>query len=194
MTAVEEKIFNAINLGHENNLFDAVMPVITNKWGLISLVIVLWLTAFYMGNTKIRKTLLVVALLTFFSDMATMAIKYIVQRERPCEALEDIRVLINCSDSFSFPSRHTVDMFAIGIFLSYKYQKMALTLIVLSLVTGYGRIYVGAHYPFDVLIGAMIGIVFAFIFHYIDEKKLHPLIDNLVDKNLFLKKLIIKEN
>lgn len=66
------------------------------------------------------------------------------------------------SGSFSFPSNHASNLFAIATFLSYNYGRLVIPCFVAAALVGYSRIYVGSHYPTDVLAGAALGMLEGF--------------------------------
>ena len=90
------------------------------------------------------------------------ALKNIVERTRPCEAIPGLVRLIEAQSDFSFPSGHTCASFA-AAFALYKTlpgkRKIWKVLcIVLAVLISFSRLYVGVHYPTDVLAGALIGL------------------------------------
>lgn len=114
----------------------------------------------------------IIALLVTFTDQLVNLIKEITQRIRPNndETIENlIRVLKNSSD-FSFVSGHAANSFAVSIFviLSLKnYIKLIYFLLIWPLLFAYSRIYLGVHYPLDVLSGALLGILIGIGFYKI---------------------------
>jgi len=121
--------------------------------------------------------LLIPALLYFFSpDMAphfTIAalisfafelplctiIKYGIKRNRPFEILDAIYYRRSPGDRFSLPSGHTSAAFVISVLISYFYPVLLLPSVVWASLVGISRIYLGVHYPSDVLAGTGIGIL-----------------------------------
>ena len=81
------------------------------------------------------------------------------ERLRPCNALDQVQLLVGCSSSFSLPSSHAANFGAAAFHLSWFYPRFAPLLIVLALLVGYSRVYVGVHYPFDVLLGLAVGLL-----------------------------------
>ena len=91
--------------------------------------------------------------------LASFVIKSLVRRPRPCHGETAAHLPLGCSDSWSFPSSHSVNIFCEATIISLIYPKAAPYATLLAGLVGYSRIYLGVHYPFDVLGGAVIGVV-----------------------------------
>lgn len=90
----------------------------------------------------------------------TVLLKEIVGRQRPFETISSAKVKHRWSaGGASFPSGHTSQSFAIAMALSLHYRSAAVTipLFVWATAIGYGRVYLGLHYPSDILGGMLIG-------------------------------------
>ncbi|MFL5954003.1 MAG: phosphatase PAP2 family protein [Gaiellaceae bacterium] len=98
-----------------------------------------------------------VAATTFAADAASFAVKDLVQRARPFEAHRQIHPLYVVHSS-SFPAGHAATAFAGAIVLSYVVPRAAPLLLLVAAAIGFSRVYVGVHYPTDVLGGAAIGL------------------------------------
>lgn len=95
----------------------------------------------------------------------TLAVKGIAARPRPFETLQDVKLKHSWSAlGHSFPSGHSSQAFAIAtvISLSYKNASVAIPFFLWAGAIGYGRVYLGVHYPGDVLGGMVIGIAGGF--------------------------------
>jgi undecaprenyl-diphosphatase len=79
-------------------------------------------------------------------------------RLRPFEALPGIINLVHAPDKYSFPSGHTAAAFIMAIVIASAFPALALPMIIWASSIGLSRIYLGVHYPTDVLVGMMIGI------------------------------------
>ncbi|MEW6110220.1 MAG: glycosyltransferase family 39 protein [Nitrospirota bacterium] len=112
---------------------------------------------------KERKKILVLLGISLFSvalaDGSGHVLKDIFERQRPCNTLENINLLVGCGRSFSMPSNHASNAFAFAMTFWFLRKNMAsYILIFFASLVGLSRVYVGVHYPFDVLAGAFLGI------------------------------------
>ncbi len=91
-----------------------------------------------------------------------LILKNAVARIRPYEAIEGLERLIEAQVDYSFPSGHTASSFACAfVILRMATKKTAAALsVVLAVLIAFSRLYVGVHYPTDVLAGIVLGILF----------------------------------
>jgi membrane-associated phospholipid phosphatase len=101
----------------------------------------------------------------------TYILKNIVKRPRPYDTYRDLKRLRD-EKSWSFPSGHTSSAFSTAMSLSLNYPKwyVAVPAFAWASATAYSRMYLGVHYPTDVLAGAALGIGTAWLTHKINKK------------------------
>jgi undecaprenyl-diphosphatase len=110
--------------------------------------------------------LLLIVTVTLTDQLAASIIKPFVHRLRPCNLnalVEGGRFLLGNNPNFSFPSNHAMNMFGAATLLSLFYPRRTLWLFLFAATIGFSRIYVGLHYPFDVLAGAVFGVLCGFL-------------------------------
>ena len=90
------------------------------------------------------------------------ALKNIIQRIRPYDVMDALKILVAPEHDFSFPSGHTACSFAAAwALLRTAPRKYAVPALILAALIGLSRLYVGVHYPTDVLGGLIVGIAAA---------------------------------
>ena len=141
-------------------IWTAITSLANDGWFWIVLSIILLIPK------KTRKAgiaaLLALLINLFFTNIA---LKNLVARTRPYDVIKGLEVLIDKLSSFSFPSGHTACSFA-AAFAYYKClpkKKWGIAALVLAGLIGFSRLYVGVHYPTDVLGGAAVGMLAAWI-------------------------------
>lgn len=160
-------VFEWLNSSIQNPVFDALMPWIRNKYLWVPLYF--FLIAWIFNTRPWRKALIVIfSLLTLVSltDLTSgQILKKSIKRLRPCnESVMEDRVImrIPCRQSYSFPSSHATNHFAIAAFFGFLiagWKKIALYLW--AAVICLAQIYVGLHFPLDIAAGAILGILMA---------------------------------
>lgn len=90
--------------------------------------------------------------------------KHGLPENRPCIDLVGTRLHgIGCSDSFGTASAHSANMAAVAFVMTYHLKGWGSPWIVVAILTGFSRSYVGAHYPYQVLLGWLCGVVAAWV-------------------------------
>jgi undecaprenyl-diphosphatase len=106
-----------------------------------------------------------VLLLTFvavaLADWTSMAIKALVDRPRPPLRYPEPKTLVPLPHDASFPSGHAATSFAAATMLSFAFPAFAPALLILAAAVAFSRVYVGVHYPLDVIGGAALGVLVA---------------------------------
>lgn len=173
---IDRALFYIINVHLATPLLDYLMPFVTSESNFIGVAILGWVVLIIMGRGKDRKTLILLLFVILVSDFFSSILKELIQRVRPCAGLENIRLLVGCSGSYSFPSSHGTNIFAAMVWLSLHYRRFIPLFLTVALIISYSRVYVGVHYPLDVIGGACFGTSIAFLFVLAEERFLPSLI------------------
>lgn len=161
----DRELFLAINHGLSNSFFDWLMPILRDRytWIILYLFIIVFVIKSY---GKQGFTLLFFLLMTFgVSDfISSKVIKPSVQRLRPCNEPQinaEVNNLVDCGTGYSFPSSHATNHFGIAVFLILMFHHKYKFILPLGLFwaasISFAQIYVGVHYPIDILTGSLLG-------------------------------------
>lgn len=136
-------------------------------WLVISVIMLL-----FKKSRKVGIMSLAALLGSFLID--NVLLKNLVARTRPYEVITGLQLLIEKQSDFSFPSGHTGSSFAAAVILYRELpKKWGIPALVLAVLIGFSRLYLGVHYPTDVICGALIGSLIAVtvrrIFYYMRE-------------------------
>ena len=139
-------------------------------WGFI--IIVLWLK-------KERKASVYLIYAFILDSILAFSTKLFFQRPRPPERFPGLEVLRK-EYGLSFPSAHSERVFSGAVILGSLYKKFRLSLFVLAMIVAFSRIYIGVHYPSDVVIGSINGIIIGLISLAIPTKKLQKKLEKII--------------
>jgi undecaprenyl-diphosphatase len=161
----DRDLFFAINNGLSNGFFDWLMPILRDRytWVLLYLFIIVFSIKNY-GKQGFIMILFLVMTFGISDFISSSVIKPNVQRLRPCNETEiktKVNNLVDCGTGYSFPSSHATNHFAIAVFLImmfYHKWKVILPIGILWAASiSFAQIYVGVHYPIDILTGGLLG-------------------------------------
>lgn len=160
LQATNITLFHLINGHWIRPLLDPVMITAT-QLGRGEIQVGLLAVCFLRGNHATRRTALLCLLAYAVSGIAVQVLKNLCDTPRPAAVLDDCRCLAGILRAHSFPSGHTTTAFAIAVVAAQRERRWAIPLLLLAALVGYSRVYVGAHFPSDVLGGAVLGILSA---------------------------------
>ncbi len=136
----------------------------------VALIALMW-----FGKKRGVITVALLLLTIVFSDqISSFLVKPLFDRLRPCHVLEHVRLLVGCGGGKSFTSSHATNNFAMAVLVSHFYPRARYYLMTWAALVAFSRVYVGVHYPSDILGGAVLGslVALAVIFLYEQGMKL----------------------
>jgi undecaprenyl-diphosphatase len=170
----DEYFFRLINsVGWEQ--MDGMMILISSKWFWIPLYIYILYLIYKRFADQFIKILLGLGLLIFLADFGSVHLfKEVFERARPCHFLDGIRVVDGCGGPFGFISSHASNSFAIAFFMALLFRNFSGFAVLFSwaVVIGFSRIYLGVHYPFDILGGMFWGLFVSLLVYYMYKMKI----------------------
>lgn len=164
-----------INNGTANALFDVLMPALSSQGYLLVIPFLAYMIAQGINRNRADDdhyaaaalwTIAIACCAVLVAGWAEDALKIAVARVRPCREIEGIRLIVPCPSSFSMPSGHAISSFAFATPLYYLTREYIAVRwrvfpLLLAMLIAFSRIYLGVHYPSDVLAGALLGAVIA---------------------------------
>lgn len=160
----DTELFLFLNGAHNSN-WDFIMWWASNKFIWIPVYAIFLFLLFRKYKTKVWIVMLFAAFLIFLSDQISVHLfKDVFERLRPCHepSLAGMIHIVNdkCGGSYGFYSSHASNVMAIAVFvisLLGKCPGRAILILVWAGLIMYSRVYLGVHYPFDVIAGALAG-------------------------------------
>ena len=182
---VDRQAFEWVNSGLSNPVFDILMPYWRNAffWGPLYV----FLVALIVINMPRRSWIVFLGallLVVICDQTSSHLIKPLVERPRPCHDIitsANIKLLIPCGGLWSFPSSHATNHFGLAVFLSIVLRKRIRWIWGLTFFwafsVSFAQVYVGVHYPLDILAGAFLGGVIGFwigLLTLFAEERIYP--------------------
>ena len=169
-------LFVWINSTISNDLFDVLLPWVRNKYIWLPLYTFL-IAYFFFSRGKRAWLILFFFLLTAgTTDYITSShIKPLVHRERPCnDVLRTGKVItrIDCGPGYSFPSSHASNHMGLAVFLLLLFRKVTIwryLFLFWAFLISFAQVYVGVHYPSDIIAGWILGGIIGLLIYYLLE-------------------------
>ncbi len=191
---LDVKLFLYLN-GQGTEMWDGFWNFVTHRYTWFPVYFLLLYLVYRLSSWKgLIYYVIVISLLILFVDQTTYYwFKAVFQRPRPshnADIADLIRITGSPGGRWGFISAHASNTFAIAVFLGYQFKKVfrysAIILTLWALFISYSRIYVGVHYPADLIFGALWGASVAYVFLWIlNITKLNDKLDlSRIDRDL----------
>lgn len=167
LLAWDANVFHFINSSLTNPVFDVLLPLCREKWFWAP--VYLFLVAFSLLNFRHRSWIILlslVAVVLISDQVSSELIKKNVRRLRPCNdpALSaTVQLRTACGSGFSFTSSHAANHFAVAVLLiglfGRRHSWLNPAALLWAGLIAFSQVYVGVHYPGDVICGALLGML-----------------------------------
>lgn len=165
MEALDQSLMLGINDLNLPLFLEMILTLIRFKYFWVPLYI--FILAHLILRYKQKSVFVIIALMVCLglSDgLSSHVLKPIVQRERPCQSeLMQVTERVHCGSGYSFPSSHATNHFALALFFIFIFSPLSTIYRILLLAwagsISFAQVFVGVHYPIDVLVGAVLGSI-----------------------------------
>lgn len=162
LSNIENHIFFFFNHTLANPACDAVIEFFMKIPGQF-VIIAAGAIAFFVGKKHLKITALIFISAFTITKYSYTAIKLLVQRPRPFQTLSDVRLILGPHGGYSFPSGHSTVSFCLAAVIAMRYPKARYPVFIAAALVALSRVYVGVHYPSDILVGAFFGTFIGYI-------------------------------
>ena len=181
LQVIDEALFDLINITFHNEVFNFIMPLFSQVWliwvGVLICVIAYAVHCWRSSLEPVGRVLMLVLLMGLsvgVTDFSSSALKHSIGRDRPCEELLGANYYDVSTQQWaevtqelaeeqrlggSMPSSASAACMAVAVVLSLLFAKANPWVFLLPICVGFSQIYVGKNYPFDILVGWLLGLV-----------------------------------
>ena len=175
---IDRAIFRFINNSLSNSIFDFIMPVFDETKYFIPILLLPWLFAVFYDKKNRWKLAVLIPLAIILVDQSGLFLKKTILRPRPWAGLdpEMVNHLVEQKGrNYSFPSNHAANTSALAMVFSSIYNPFKYLFWGLATTVMFSRVYIGVHYPADVITGCLLGTIYGWIlligWRYINREK-----------------------
>ncbi len=167
---IDTYIFKLINISLSNYIFDLFMPIFHYTKYFIPIIILPWIITSILDKKNRWKLICLIPISIIFVDQTGLWIKQTIARPRPWVVMESdlINHLVSQKGHYlSFPSNHAANTAVMATIFSSIYYNFRYILWGSTIIIMFSRVYIGVHYPLDVLFGFILGLIFGKILLYL---------------------------
>ena len=165
MSNLDEAVFRAINQAGSNVALDDIMVLFTIL-GMSFVIVFICVPVWLKGRRELAVDIVAAVIL---ASLIAELIKLLVDRQRPFEILVDANTIISASGP-SFPSAHASRAFAVAtLFLFSSSRRTGIVAFAIAALIAVSRVYLGVHWPSDVIAGALVGIAMGYAVHVLGK-------------------------
>lgn len=173
LESIDFSVFKLLN-GLHNPFFDEFMWLVSGKFAWVLMCVALLYVVFRNNWKNGVMALLFIALVIALCDqLSSSVIKHAVQRLRPTRT-EDLIPIVHTvrgyiGGMYGFVSSHAANSFGVAMFLSLMFRRRAFSALIFlwAALLSYSRIYLGVHFPGDIVGGAIVGLLLGYLTYYI---------------------------
>jgi undecaprenyl-diphosphatase len=158
LETIDKAVFIFVNVRLANPVTDFIMPLITADFNLRLLYGIAMVILLLKGDARLRWLVLISVVTLVLTDRFTAGfLKNFFMRPRPCHILSEINLLVACGSGYAMPSTHAANAFGQAALFGSQYHKARPYLYSFASLVAVSRVFVGVHYPLDIIVGGVIG-------------------------------------
>ncbi len=162
----DKELFFIINNGWANPINDILFASLTLLGSDYVIIPLVGISIYIFDRKNFKGNLILIISALVIGGILVHILKELVDRPRPLGGMKElikegkvhINVIFEPLNIVSFPSGHSQTVFTAATILGYTYRKYIYVFFLIAFFSGISRVYVGAHYPLDVLAGGIIGV------------------------------------
>jgi undecaprenyl-diphosphatase len=167
-------LFRWVNTGFHSPTLDGLMIFASSPWTWILLALWFVVVGLLRGNRRLLLSCLSIGIAIGIVDTANYwLLKPAFGRIRPCFQLSDVRVVTgSCGGELSFPSNHAANAAAVVAAASFAQRTPLIGATLMAFLVGFSRVYLGVHFPMDVLGGWIFGGICGILIQWLLERSM----------------------